>query len=319
MSYIAWRIEYEEAWEEEIACLLETVDYIGAETVDARMYEDFLSHKKEWELVDAQLQEQFPSEGIVQILYFEPEQKQSIDCLYHAFQKLREQGASIRWEDPHAEENEEADRWQEYFQPHAVGERFWIAPPWAMDACVRSLQSDSENSGDVEKMVLCIDPGMAFGTGEHETTQLCLETLDAIHPRGTTVLDMGCGSGILAIAAKKLGAAIVEGVDIDPRALENAAHNAQLNKVDICFYESDLFSACEKKYDIVCANLLLPLVLRLLTQVDAYVQPGGHLLLSGLLKEQAEEVRRALPPHFQWKTMRMQGDWVMIHLEKENA
>lgn len=164
---------------------------------------------------------------------------------------------------------------QSQFDPIRVSERLWIVPSW-------------HDAPDPDAVNLILDPGMAFGTGSHPTTRLCLEWLERTVTAGCTVLDYGCGSGILAIAAARLGAASVAGVDIDPQAVAAARDNAERNGVTARFEDSAEPLAGE--YDLVVANILSNPLRVLAPAICAHVRSGGRLALSGILAEQAEEI-----------------------------
>ncbi len=164
---------------------------------------------------------------------------------------------------------------QAQFGPTKVSERLWIVPTW-------------HEPPSPEAINIRLDPGVAFGTGSHPTTHLCLKWLDAHVKPGMRVLDYGCGTGILAIAARKLGAGEVEGTDIDPQAVESAAANAAANGVDARFVLPDALG--EKTYDVVVANILSNPLKLLAPALLSRVAPGGSLVLSGVLARQAEEV-----------------------------
>ena len=164
---------------------------------------------------------------------------------------------------------------QSQFDPIRVSERLWIVPSW-------------HESPDPAAINLILDPGMAFGTGSHPTTRLCLEWLERHVTAGCSVLDYGCGSGILAIAAARLGAGPVAGVDIDPQAVEAARANAERNGVAALFADSAEPVAGE--YDVVVANILSNPLRVLAPAICAHVRPGGRLALSGILREQVDEI-----------------------------
>jgi ribosomal protein L11 methyltransferase len=174
-----------------------------------------------------------------------------------------------------------ADAWKEHFTPLQIGERFWVIPAWIDPATVPAAAGG---------LVIQLDPGMAFGTGLHPTTQLCLAALEARVRPGDTVLDVGTGSGILAIGAARLGAARVVGVDIDPRALAIAATNAALNGVALEIRSGRLEDAGEALFDLVVANILAGTIIEMAPALAARVRPGGLLIVSGILAEQAEAV-----------------------------
>lgn len=164
---------------------------------------------------------------------------------------------------------------QSQFDPIRVSERLWIVPSWHV-------------TPDPAAINLILDPGMAFGTGSHPTTRLCLEWLERQVVEGCSLLDYGCGSGILAIAAARLGAGRVAGVDIDPLAVEAAYANAERNGVSALFADSAQPVAGE--YDLVVANILSNPLRVLAPAICAHVRSGGKLALSGILLEQAEEI-----------------------------
>lgn len=186
---------------------------------------------------------------------------------------------------------------QSQFDPIRVSERLWIVPSW-------------HESPDPAAVNLILDPGMAFGTGSHPTTRLCLEWLERNVTADCTVLDYGCGSGILAIAAARLGAGRVAGVDIDPQAVDAARANAERNGVTALFADSTQPVAGE--YDLVVANILSNPLRVLAPAICAHVRSGGRLALSGILREQAEEI---IGIYAQWLPMTVadtREDWVCL-------
>jgi ribosomal protein L11 methyltransferase len=164
---------------------------------------------------------------------------------------------------------------QEQFQPICISRRLWIVPTWHA----------IPETGAIN---LILDPGLAFGTGSHPTTRLCLRWLDEHLRRGQSVMDYGCGSGILAIAASKLGASSVAGVDIDPYAIIASRANAAQNQVDAEFLLATQLSG--GPFDVVMANILANPLRVLAPLLCGLTGPGGHLVLSGLLSSQASEL-----------------------------
>ncbi len=166
------------------------------------------------------------------------------------------------------------------FQPIKIG-GFWVKPSWNEDPIPPNLT------------VLNLDPGLAFGTGMHPTTQLCLEWLSANDLSGQTVMDFGCGSGILGVAAGCLGASQVTGLDIDPQALIATEHNASLNDLVVETLLPDQTPSCT--FDVVVANILANPLIELADTLNNLTQPGGKIIMAGLLDEQADQVRAAYP------------------------
>lgn len=175
---------------------------------------------------------------------------------------------------------------QSQFDPIEVGERLLIAPSWHRDA----LLARDDLTG---RHLIELDPGLAFGTGSHPTTRMCLEWLDRQALTGRSVIDYGCGSGILAIAAGLLGAAPLLAVDIDPQAVVAAHDNAQRNHIDLdCRLASESIGG---PFDVVLANILANPLRVLAPVLAALVRPGGHLVLAGLLASQSEEIMARYP------------------------
>ena len=166
--------------------------------------------------------------------------------------------------------------WMDQFKPMQFGERLWIVPSWTQPP-----KPDAVN--------LMLDPGMAFGTGTHPTTAQCLTWLDQNTPNNKTVIDYGCGSGVLALAASKLGAKSVAGTDIDPQAITASEQNAQRNGADIHFDLVEDFDS--EPVDLLIANILAGPLKELAKEFDRLLKPGATLVLSGLLTSQAKELQ----------------------------
>jgi ribosomal protein L11 methyltransferase len=186
---------------------------------------------------------------------------------------------------------------QAQFEPIRINERLWIVPTW-------------HAAQDPAAINLILDPGMAFGTGSHPTTRLCLEWLCREISGGETVLDYGCGSGILAIAAAKLGAGAVLGVDIDDNALTAARDNAAKNEVMLQLRQSQMPLA--ETFDLVAANILTNPLCMLAPVLAARVGPGGRIALSGILETQAEKVIDAYAPFIALQVGATLEGWVRL-------
>ena len=201
------------------------------------------------------------------------------------------------WQSEPLEEQNWVQLTQSQFDPIRVSGRLWIVPSW-------------HESPDPAAINLILDPGMAFGTGSHPTTRLCLEWLEREVTPGVSLLDYGCGSGILAIAGARLGAARVAGVDIDPQAIVAARDNAERNGVDALFADSAEPVAGE--YDLVVANILSNPLRVLAPAICAHVRPGGRLALSGILREQAEEIIGIYASWLPLTIADVREDWVCL-------
>lgn len=174
--------------------------------------------------------------------------------------------------------------WKKYYHPLRVGKHMVICPSW---------ESCSLEPGDV---MMRLDPGMAFGTGTHETTRLCLAMLEKYVTPGCRVLDIGCGSGVLSIGAVLLGASQAVGVDIDTTAVRVAAENAAMNRVEekTLYLCGDLTEKVTGVYQVVCANIVADVIIRLAPQVGAFMTGDAVLLVSGIIDSRQEEVAQAL-------------------------
>jgi ribosomal protein L11 methyltransferase len=187
---------------------------------------------------------------------------------------------------------------REQFAPVRISQRLWIVPSW----------HDVPDPGAIN---ISLDPGLAFGTGSHPTTRLCLAWLERTLRGGESVLDYGCGSGILAVAAMKLGAARADGVDIDAQALLAARANALHNRVQVSFHGAA--DAIRQPAQIVVANILAHPLIVLAPLLARLTTPGGRLALAGLLAAQADEVRHAYEAWFDFGAPAEDEGWMLLH------
>lgn len=209
--------------------------------------------------------------------------------------------------------------WLKDFRPMRFGERLWICPdrqrPSAAEIKAPSPPALSRETGEgesAEAVFIDLDPGLAFGTGTHPTTALCLEWLDGADLHGKTIIDYGCGSGILAIAALKLGATDAVAVDIDPQAITATLDNARRNQVDGRIQTSTVDSMPTHPVDVLLANILAEPLEALVVSLSALVVPGGQLVLSGLLVEQAQRVAERYAPWFDMSPMAVCDGWARL-------
>jgi ribosomal protein L11 methyltransferase len=189
--------------------------------------------------------------------------------------------------------------WLDDFQSMRFGRRLWVCPTAAAAPAA-------------EATIIWLDPGLAFGTGTHPTTALCLEWLDGADLDVKTVIDYGCGSGILAIAAAKLGAGQVWAVDIDPQALLATEANAVRNQVREILVLGNPVALPTTPVDILLANILAGSLIELAPRFSTLVRPQGHLVLSGILSEQAGQVQAAYAPWFDFATSRRREEWILL-------
>ena len=203
------------------------------------------------------------------------------------------------------EDTDWVDNWKAFFKPFRVDDTIVIKPTWE--------ELTDAKEGD---MVIEIDPGTAFGTGTHETTKLCILNLKKYQKSGDRVLDLGCGSGILSIAAKKLGASYVAGTDIDVNAVKASGENAAQNGVEADFYLSNVLEDADgrkklgKEYDVFVANILADVIIPLSGIAGEFMKPGAYFISSGIIYLKAEEVKEALLTNgFEIVEVTQMGDW----------
>jgi len=199
-------------------------------------------------------------------------------------------------------EEDWANTWKKYFKPLKIGERIVVKPIW---------EEYEEKDSD---LVVELDPGMAFGTGDHETTKMCIQALEKYVEWDSTVFDVGCGSGILAISAAKLGAKKAIGVDLDPVAVKSALENVAYNNLDnIQILQGNLIEVIDGKADIVVANILAEIICILADDVSRVLKSGGYFITSGIIHDRVEMVTRKLEEcGFTVETVNKDGEWNCI-------
>ena len=198
--------------------------------------------------------------------------------------------------------------WEDQFRPLQMGKRLWICPSWTPPP-------------DPDAINVFLDPGLAFGTGTHPTTAMCLRALDADLAPGQRVVDYGCGSGILGIAATRLGATAVLGVDNDPQAITASRDNARRNEIPeaafpVVLPQDDLVASWQASANWVVANILAGPLVALAPALTALMAPGGRLLLAGLLVDQADAVIEAYTPAVALSIVDQREEWVLLAGEK---
>ena len=261
---------------------LEGVDAISIE--DEKDFQSFLKNNKQyWDYVDQDLLIKYL--GTSRVKFY-------LEDTMNGNQLMERIKAKLNREiDVHVIDDEEWENsWQKYYEPIEVGEKLLITPEWL-----------HPNPGS--RKILRLDPGLAFGTGSHPTTQMCLTALEKLELQGKRVLDLGCGSGILGIGAMVLGAAGVEGCDVDPLAPGAARANAKLNGIrtdrflvqagDI-LADRKLQQRYEKKFDVVLANIVADVIIKLSPQVRNYMKEDATFICSGIIDERADEVEDKL-------------------------
>ena len=201
-----------------------------------------------------------------------------------------------------------ATTWKAFFKTEKIGTRLVIKPSW---------EKYTANAGEV---VVELDPGMAFGTGSHATTAMCIRALEKTVFPGCRVLDVGTGSGVLAVSAAKLGAAQVLALDLDPVSIDAAKENVTVNGVEdqVTVRQGDLLSGVSGEFDGIVANIIADVIIRLAPQAAGILQAGGFLIASGIIRERLADVVQALPLHgFKVEEITEEGEWAALIARRE--
>jgi len=202
------------------------------------------------------------------------------------------------------DEEDWATAWKQYYHPVKISERFTIIPTW-----------ENYNPVNTDELIIELDPGMAFGTGTHPTTVMCLQALEKVIKNGDTVVDVGTGSGVLAIGAALLGASKVHALDLDEVAVKSAIENVTLNKVDqvVEVYHGNLLDSVKEQSDVVVGNLLAEIIMSFTDDAFSIVKPGGKYITSGIIGFKKDDVKQALENSgFVIEEVLMMEDWVAI-------
>ncbi len=300
MDYTRVRIYTESNNLELVALMLHEKGIAGVEIQEPQVYSDFLNKRNpyDWDYIDASVEEL--AEIPPNLTFYLEDSPDGIDLLDEILQEICTMNIE-RVEVAGVSDDDWNHKWKEYFKPTRITDRIVVKPSWEA----------YEKKQD--ELVIEIDPGMAFGTGTHPTTTLCIELLEKyIDEDRSTVLDIGCGSGILTIAAALLGARQVLGVEIDPLAVDIAKNNIAINRLegDIRVIEGDLTKGIESQADIVVANLMADLVATLSRDVPKHLKEDGVFIASGILIEKKDEVAAALQESgFRILEISEEGEW----------
>lgn len=324
MDWLAVSIYTTSAGIEPLCGRLYNMGITGVEIKDKDDFEDFLENNKQyWDYVDDKLREEMSGETSVKIYLSDNEtghkMLQSVRDDLVSFKSLDKDKifGSLRVEIDSMREEDWENNWKQYFKPIYIGEKLIIKPQW-----------ETVDNAD-GRIVFNIDPGMTFGSGQHETTRLCVETLIDCVKKGDRVLDAGCGSGILSIIALMLGAKDARAVDIDPNCKKIAYSNAELNGIGEDVYTvldgniltDEAFKSDTQKdgpYDIVVANIVADVIIPLAKDVKRYLKEDGIFITSGIIEMRVDEVKEALENNgFKIKGIKKENDWYCIISKQE--
>lgn len=317
-DYLRLSIRYSTRMDEAVNDLVLQSGMIGSEVVDPRSVERYEQGAPEWELSsrqelleaqERQAEAGLSEEQVVQRIYFRADEsgRNARKALQHRLSAAcGAEAVEVLLEDEVANDHWD-EEWKRYYHPVEIGECTLIVPAW-------------ERAPETDRTVIYIQPGMAFGTGTHETTSLCLRELETMELHGARCLDVGCGSGILSIFMMKQGADSCEAFDIDEHALKSCRENIALNHVAVSVKSSDLLQKATGQYDIICANLLADLVIRMLDQACGVLAENGRLVLSGILTERAASVTARLEVlGFEVYSRRADGEWIMLAAKQRSG
>lgn len=270
----------------------------GVMIEDAADFTEFLEDTSvswDWDYIDDELMKM--KECDTAVIFYLPEEMggmEQLKSIKAGFDQLRAENPAVdlgalTLESDTLEEEDWETSWKKYYHPVRVGKRILICPCWEADTV-------EKRPDDVQVL---LDPGMAFGSGTHETTRLCMQFLEQTLTPNDTLLDVGCGSGILAITGMLLGAKDAVGVDIDELAVKIAKENAALNGMEeqISFVCGDLTEKLSGTYDVICANIVADVLVRLAAGIVPFMHQKTRLVVSGIIADRKDEVFAALEAH----------------------
>lgn len=295
MDWLELHVDTSPAGIDPMTALLEQQGVEGLIIDDEDDFHDFLENNHQyWDYVDEDLMAQ--KKGVSRITFYLAPDEEGFNTIANiriAMAALKEQHpeyAPLLLTMENVSDSDWENNWQQFYKPMEIGERLLVIPEW-------------EKCDPKGRITVTLNPGLTFGTGSHATTRLCLRTLDKLVQGGEKVLDLGCGSGILSIAALRLGAKSAFACDIDDKCVDVAYENAALNGIGKDTYtvrwgnvlsDAQLRKEIGGGYDIVAANIVADVIIALSTEVRAYLKEGGYFLTSGIIDDRAEEVAAAL-------------------------
>jgi len=276
----------------------------GFEIENPADFEDFVTNQTQyWDIIEESLQQEKMQNSFVTVYLTELE-RDTLQLIRSQMEELRREGdyGSLEITCTDMDEEDWANNWKQYYKPLHIGNNIVIRPLW------------EEYEAKPEEKVVTIDPGMAFGTGGHETTSMCLELLEQVVEEGNTLLDVGCGSGILSIAGLHLGAKEAWGIDIDPMAVKIAGDNGRLNGFSsdrLHLQAGNLTDKISGTYDVAVANIIADVIIMLSDQIDQFLKPDAPFICSGIIADRAEDVKEALTEKgFTVIEKKTKKDWV---------
>ncbi len=300
MKWYKIDIETQREKSEEVSDFLLDSGCNGLQIYDPEEIERFIKELDTLEYADGSLLDPYKdSITITGYLPCDDAGKEKIDALNRKYEKV---GISVTgdegWE----------DNWKKYYKEFPVGRRVLICPGW------------KEPEKKTDRKVIYLDPGMAFGSGEHETTYMCIEALDDISLENKTVLDVGTGSGILSIIAAKLGAARVVSIDTDQTAVSTAGENISRNGASdrVRVMRCEISGTGDDRFDVIVANIVSKVLLEIKEDIRDRIKPGGRVILSGMIRDRCEEVLKDyIDAGFVLEKQKIKKEWVTLILNAQ--
>lgn len=310
MKWIEVFVKTTSEFEEEVTNILYEANIQGIIIEDFQDVLDLEKNKKDWDIIDHDLLNNY-YEGIIIKGYLEEDDdvEEKVDFIKEKIHGLPRYDLDIRDTEVEINTIEETDwnqEWKKHFKPFPVGKNFLIKPSW------------EEIDEDTERKIIEIDPGMAFGTGTHATTLMCLEALENYLKEEDLVYDIGTGSGILSIAAGKLGANSI-GIDIDEDSVRTAKDNVKLNKCgdSVKIIKGNLLNKVMDKADIIISNIIADAIINMSGNLNKFLKDSGIFIASGILENKKEEVVQALKANkFEILETRVMDEWLCIVARK---
>lgn len=302
-NYYLIKFTLDRKYDELIQLNIFNFETIGFEIDDPVEKKAILMELPEWDISEINL---IDEKNISYGVYFEDSEDglREIDRLIDFMDENIE---DFHYEKELIDNSDWEEEWKKSYTSFEIGEEILVKPSW-------------EEKVDTNRIIIEIDPKMAFGTGTHETTSMCMEYVEEMNIKDRDILDIGCGSGILSILAKKLNAKNVDACDIDQIAVDSTIENASINKVEVNAFISDLFSNVDKKYDIIFANILAEILVKMLSEANDHLKDTGLLILSGIIREKERLVLDALKVNnFEVVDKVYKNDWVLLSARRKNV
>lgn len=310
MKWTEIKVQVDGKWEELISNIFYDIGVKGLSIDDPNYLKNLEQNKEDWDYIDEELikkeLDKLESNRVSIKAYFSEEERplKKLELFKENlkfYKEIKEGDYEIFLKD--VMEKDWSENWKKYYKPTRIGENIVIKPSW------ENYEKKEED------MIIEIDPGMAFGTGTHETTSMCTMAIEKYLKREDTLYDIGTGSGILSLVAGKLGASKVIGIDLDPTAVKVARENIKNNNLEnkISIKEGDLFKILDSKADIIVANIIADIIIGMSRDINKYLKRNGIFITSGIIKSKEVDVKVALKENnFEIMEIMRMKEWICI-------